>query len=285
MTEEPPNYDNVSTERTETNLASGTSAKVLGELTDDGAAGVFARNATDISGAVDLSGINVGLFGTTDKSGTTNGEPNSVGVFGNSSATDGESIGVVGRAESANGVGVVANATENADKALVASGNADVLGDLDVDGTRSVGSIGVDAGRETDQSVSGDLSDETVLFDNAYTNDGSGYDTSTGVFTAPYAGAYQIDAQVELEQNDLSTGDRIFLEIDGGFRGGGGPGNAQAAMNFQGGTADPTLGVSRTFFGLESGDTLEVQLSADSTGGVTINGNRNVSFLTIAHLG
>ncbi|XP_053375911.1 complement C1q and tumor necrosis factor-related protein 9A-like isoform X2 [Mercenaria mercenaria] len=41
-----------------------------------------------------------------------------------------------------------------------------------------------------------DVSDEIIVFDTIITNEGSGYDTSTGIFTAPVEGLYQFTVHV-----------------------------------------------------------------------------------------
>lgn len=254
------------------------SAGVSG-LARSGSGETYGVSGRTLSGTSDAAGVhgegrdksarNYGVLGTT-RSSTTD----AAGVRGAATAGSGTVHGVYGTTSSSEGYGVYADS------------GAKVSGDLEVTGTRSVGAIGVDAARKNDQSVPGSLTRETVVFDTAYTNDGSGYDTSTGVFTAPYPGAYQIDTQVVWETNDLSSGDRLYLEISGESQIYGGPGSAETSENFEGfESADITLGVSRTFFGLQSGDTLEVVAQTDSSGGATINGVPARSFLTIAHLG
>ncbi|XP_053372693.1 heavy metal-binding protein HIP-like [Mercenaria mercenaria] len=41
-----------------------------------------------------------------------------------------------------------------------------------------------------------DVTDEIIVFDSTITNEGSGYDTSTGIFTAPVGGLYQFNIHV-----------------------------------------------------------------------------------------
>ncbi|XP_045202039.1 uncharacterized protein LOC123555496 [Mercenaria mercenaria] len=41
-----------------------------------------------------------------------------------------------------------------------------------------------------------DVKDEVIVFDNTITNEGSGYDASTGIFTAPAGGLYQFNIHV-----------------------------------------------------------------------------------------
>jgi hypothetical protein len=38
-----------------------------------------------------------------------------------------------------------------------------------------------------------DSTDEIIIFEKTFTNEGTGYDTSTGIFTAPVGGLYQFD--------------------------------------------------------------------------------------------
>jgi hypothetical protein len=257
-----------------------------------GAAGVYGE-------AENASGHNYGVDGVTRSSVT-----GAAGVRGRATQGSGQTYGVHGTTNSADGYGLatpddatvggtletpkvsVDTVVDDGSGAVTVDGTAEVTSDLSVSGTRSVGSLGVDAGLENAQSVAGSLTTETVVFDNAYTNDQSAYDTSTGEFTAPWDGAYQFDAQVQWENTDLSSGERLFMTVNGEFRGTSGPGNAATTEPVATtGAGDLTTSVSKTLFRVDSGEKLTVTVSTDSNNGSTLKGDPNSTFLSIVHLG
>jgi hypothetical protein len=59
-----------------------------------------------------------------------------------------------------------------------------------------------------------DVTNEVLVFQNVITNEGSGYDSSTGIFTASVEGVYQLTAHVCAEYTKYS---HIGLVLDGAF--------------------------------------------------------------------
>ena len=59
-----------------------------------------------------------------------------------------------------------------------------------------------------------DQKKEVLVFQNIITNEGSGYDKSTGIFTAPVEGVYNFIVHVCAENKKYST---IGLVLDGAF--------------------------------------------------------------------
>lgn len=227
-----------------------TDAKVIGELSSIDGTGVFGRNKDGSGDPGPLpSGMSTGVYGVTDKSGTTNGEPNAVGVFGNSVASSGQTVGVVGRTESADGIGVIGNDISGDGLAMYASG------DLEVEGSVSTRDVGMSAALSSDQSIPNDTQ-TVVTFDSVVQDDFGAYDPSTGEFTVPAAGDYRVEAGIFWSES--FSNDRIDhqIEVNGSIDGG-------VNVSFDG-SDNVARTHTRTLFGLSQGDTITIEVQQRS---------------------
>lgn len=66
-------------------------------------------------------------------------------------------------------------------------------------------------------NITGDGTQYQVIFDHTYVNTGSAYSTSTGVFTVPTTGTYQITANITINNVDVThTSYRMSIYVAGG---------------------------------------------------------------------
>ena len=119
------------------------------------------------------------------------------------------------------------------------------------------------------QSVTASSTADTIIFDTTTVNVGSGYNTATGVFTAPSTGFYSFASTIYF--NNLSTtvgATQVIL---------GYTGSAQSLRLVQQGigsavTANAIILTSSWNMPMTSGDTIQIQPFADGTGSYDIFG-------------
>lgn len=262
--------------------ASNATFGVVGTTASDHnlAAGVFG----DGSQAIGVRGISAGddgVFGLSYASGaagvygeskessgsSTNGvrgiarsdADGTAGVKGESFATSGATYGVYGSANSADGYGLY---------------SAD---DARVDGSVSVGSLGAEVTLGTTQTLTS--TSEIVRFDTVVTDDLNEYSTTTGKWTATNAGTYLVTAQIEWNPLNMSAGEGLFINLylDG----------TRVATNFRqsGGSAGPSMNLSKTIRNVAAGDTVSVWAQKNSSDDMEIYGDSRYTWFEISRIG
>lgn len=112
-----------------------------------------------------------------------------------------------------------------------------------------------------------------VIFDGVTGNSGGEYDFTTGVYTAPVNGLYQVAAQV---QADAPTSCNLSLQVDAG------PGQIAASP----GTVDPSAGVNVTnldfTLALNAGQTMVINFEDVGGAGINLLPGSNVTFQRIS---
>jgi len=119
------------------------------------------------------------------------------------------------------------------------------------------------------QSCAGGSTGVTVIFDTTTSNVGSGYDTSTGVFTAPTTGFYGFTTTVFFNNLTTPVGNTEAIL--------GYTGSVQSLRLFQQGSAS-YVGISLILTGswtmpMTAGDTVKIQPFADGAGNYQLLGD------------
>jgi len=285
--------------------------KVLGDIDDDSGIGVLGRNTATsgftkgVEGRVS-SPAGYGLYtpddarvdGTlrasttyTDQLGTGTADPLALANDINANSVTISNLGQLSVSTVDNGGNSISlgdNVDANGNKLVDDTGSVtvdddtEITGNVDVSGAQSVGNLGANAGKISDQSVSGNFSRTTVVFENKFQDDRDEYNNTTGVFTCSRDGAYQVDTCVVVENTDLNTGDRVFMEIvtSGSFTAAPRVKHSHHSDII----GDVYLSLSKVVRGLSSNDTIEVEVSTDSSGGMTVKGDYRTYF-TVTQIG
>ncbi len=121
----------------------------------------------------------------------------------------------------------------------------------------------------TDTNVTGDGTSYTILFDSAVINQGSHYNTGTGIFTAPVAGFYSFSANVLV--GDIGTHNECILFFTGNVNQTRASNCNPSAMK----TGGNQLSVGGSFFiNMAANDTMKIVLYvAGSTKTVDVQGD------------
>lgn len=245
--------------------------------TDDSAA-VFGYN-TATSGrawgvrgdtmSTDINGYGVrgeALAGGSSKgvAGLTYGEDDgAAGVYGKSRGTSGFVHGVKGETDSSDGYGLY------------------TPDDASVEGSMSVGKVGISAYLDGDQTI--DHSTLTrVVFNNMVVDHFNGMDTSTGIYTIPEAGHYHVSFTINWSDKfDSGVPVTHRLEINDTPLAQG----LNSVQRTAGNSRDPERNYSRTVFDLSSGDTVQVVVNQESGSSKDIFGSNQETYLTIHKVG
>jgi hypothetical protein len=144
-----------------------------------------------------------------------------------------------------------------------------VTGQLGV-GTGGGGStVNFQAFRTSNQSVTGGSVADTIIYDTAVSNVGAGYNTATGVFTAPSTGFYSFSTCVFVSGlSGLAGNTSILLAYTGSTQ------SLRMIQQGLGSYAGGDVIILNSSWALQmtAGDTMQVQPFADGTGNYTIFG-------------
>lgn len=279
-------------------VASGAATAI--RATAAGGTGIQVGNADDFNPAINVqnegggaavraedadatTGGSIAISGATNSDGTVAGETASA-IRGFGSGTD-TTFGVSGTDSSPNGAGVLGetegdNAAGVVGDATAASGAAAV----EARGRVDVSKVGLSAYLGSDQTIP-DISFTTVAFDSVVRDDFSGFDTSTGRYTVPADGDYQVSVAVEWGQLPEGSRHRVRIAYDSVS----GVPDLAADVRRQtppsGGGADVHDTVSKTVYGLRDGEDVYVEVLQNSGSSTDILAGRQGTYLTIDKVG
>lgn len=138
----------------------------------------------------------------------------------------------------------------------------------------------VEANRATAQSVPNGVK-TTILYDTEVQDVLSEYDTSTGVFTAKYAGSYTLCAGVLLTSAAWSSGEYIMLCIS--INSTVSTINGPRSIAWSSDTVYLSNSITRKVI-LDAGDSVEIQVLQNQGAAVDIYANAGYNWLTIDRL-
>jgi hypothetical protein len=121
-----------------------------------------------------------------------------------------------------------------------------------------------------------DGSGQTIPYDTIKSDDWGAWDSSTGVFTAPYDGWYTVHGHARLETP--SDGQRVDLFVRHN-------GAGQAVTRIPVGSSSVTTFGVQTIIDAAAGDTIEIEERHAGGGTLTIAGNPRETYATIVHEG
>lgn len=186
-------------------------------------------------------------------------DENGVGVLGQNDATSGTPIGVRGAVPNATG-GYGLYTTD----------------DLFVDGTchlrdvvarrADISNVGVEAVLSSDFQIPNER-ETTVVFNTTFFDDTDNFDTTSGAYTLPYAGDYQIDVGIDWsEEKSFADGDLsyLFVSVNDATR-------VVEKTNYAGGPY-PKITVSKVVKGLSEGNVLTVDVYQATGGSRSVHG-------------
>ena len=119
----------------------GASHGVRGEADSYNGRGVMGFTTSETYEHDTFTNTGAAVMGVTDLSEDDEGITEAIGVVGNSVAQEGESFGVLGRNESADGAAVIGNSVHNDGTAVFANGDSHTTGDHTVTGDVDVGGL------------------------------------------------------------------------------------------------------------------------------------------------
>ncbi len=251
----------------QTQSDSEDAAGVRGTTRQDGATqGVAGYAVSDPANELGL-GLAAGVYGETDWS-------DRYGVCGRNISQAGRSYGVLGRTLSFEGAGVLGSNGAGG-PAIEAAGFLAVQEYVDIE------EVGVSAYRSENQPMPGDGTEKTVEFDETNRDDFTGYDEAAGVYTVREAGDYHVEFLINWIDS-FSSGDFIGyqLRLNGSVTGG------LFVTKEVPSSTQPTHGFSRTLYGLEAGDTLELTVDQNSGSPKRIFGSSDQpTYLTVTKVG
>jgi len=301
------------TESVQPTSHSGSTWKVLGAIDDADGVGVLGH-ATPTSGAgkgvhgvTDSPAFGVGVEGTaTADSGQTYGvrgmtasvDADATGVMGRATGSSGKTYGVWGITDSNSDstAGVYGEATHPAGgtygvqgvtnaSAADAAGIRGTVANTDgnaaairAEGRVDVDEVGCEASLSTDQTISGGLSVEIVRFTDVHTDHFESFNVpSNGRFTVPAPGDYHVSTSLSWgEQLPAGTFHLPAIYVNGSVV-------AQRRRQSAGYISSDTL--SKTLFGLSSGDVVDVRVAQGDSTTHTIVAHRTISYVTIHKVG
>ncbi|MFC6953984.1 hypothetical protein [Halorubellus litoreus] len=260
--------------------SSGETHGVEGEVDSYEGSGVVGAATKDGFSYPDLTGTPIGVFGVSDWSGDDSNVSSGVGMFGWASASTGATVGMVGRSDSPDGVGVRGIDGQGDGFAVESLGDSLTTGSHTVQGPVSRECTTV-VYLSSDQTVP-DGSETRIQFDTTAKDEFSAWDANNYQYVVPFAGDYRVDLALKYTLalpadsrhntylRSKSNGTKLSLIRDTPSNGG------NMFVHDTGSALLPDL---------SKGETLYLSVNQKSGSQADIQAGQDTSFLSITHVG